>query len=311
MLEWLQGLDSARNDILQWKTWSMAGSFHKWACSADITAELHASIKRIGKPIRDAGWIVQYFAAIVRGGSYLHSWIPPENLSAILFDKDGTLVDYDKTWLLLNRRAAQIAARGDLILEHDLLAGCGTDPVSGRTVADSLFAAGNAKEIARHMISLGSRFDLLDLTKRLDALYDEGAHNAVAITDLPPVFARLRDIGFQIGIASSDNEAAIHTTTAVLGIHHQVDFVAGYDSGHGSKPEPGMVHGFCAHIGSEPARILVVGDSRHDMEMGRSAGAGGTIGVLSGTGSRETLGRDADFLVESVAELPGLLTRRF
>lgn len=240
----------------------------------------------------------------------MHNWIPPENLRAILFDKDGTLVDYDRTWLKLNRQAAQIAARGDLTLEHHLLVGCGTDPVSGRTAPDSLFAAANAKEIAGHMISLGSPFDPLDLTERLDALYDEGAHNAVAITDLPPLLTRLRDIGFQIGIASSDNEAAIHTTTAVLGIHHQVDFVAGYDSGHGIKPDPGMVHGFCAHIGCEPARILVIGDSRHDMEMGRAAGAGGTIGVLSGTGTRETLGRHADFLVNSVTELPRLLTRQ-
>ena len=66
----------------------------------------------------------------------------------ILFDKDGTLVDFDKTWAAVNRRAALIAADGDPRLADILLRECGMDPETGKTRADSMFAAANANEIA-------------------------------------------------------------------------------------------------------------------------------------------------------------------
>jgi len=56
-----------------------------------------------------------------------------------------------------------------------------------------------------------------------------------------------------------------------------------------------------------PSQIAMVGDNRHDMDMARAAGAGAAIGVLSGTGSHQTLTEVADVLIASVADLPDLL----
>lgn len=44
--------------------------------------------------------------------------------------------------------------------------------------------------------------------------------------------------------------------------------------------------------------------------MARAAGAGAAIGVLSGTGTRQTLAELADVLIGSVADLPVLLADR-
>jgi phosphoglycolate phosphatase len=57
------------------------------------------------------------------------------------------------------------------------------------------------------------------------------------------------------------------------------------------------------------AEVMVVGDNRHDLEMGRSARAGLVVGVLSGTGSRETLMSFADHVLESIIDLETLLDR--
>jgi phosphoglycolate phosphatase len=54
-----------------------------------------------------------------------------------------------------------------------------------------------------------------------------------------------------------------------------------------------------------PTRTAVVGDSLVDLEMGRNAGAGRVIGVLSGIGDADHLAPVADILLPSVA---GLLT---
>jgi phosphoglycolate phosphatase len=55
--------------------------------------------------------------------------------------------------------------------------------------------------------------------------------------------------------------------------------------------------------GVAPAQAAVVGDAIADLEMGRSAGAGLVIGVLSGISPLEMLAPHADLVLRSVAEL--------
>jgi phosphoglycolate phosphatase len=52
-----------------------------------------------------------------------------------------------------------------------------------------------------------------------------------------------------------------------------------------------------------PARTLVVGDSVVDLLMGRAAGVALTMGVLSGSGTAQTLARHADILLPTVCAL--------
>jgi phosphoglycolate phosphatase len=231
-------------------------------------------------------------------------FIPPESLKAVLFDKDGTLIDFERTWAPVIRQTARIAARDDAALARRLLEACGVEPGSGRTRADSLFAAGNSAEIAAAMVALGSIWTPAALTVELDRLFAEAGAGAVGLTDLPLLFSRLKGAGLAIGIASSDAAAGIRETMRALGVDGEVDFIAGYDSGHGHKPDPGMALAFCHRAGCLPGQMMMVGDNRHDLAMGRAAGAGAVVGVLSGTGTPETLGDLAD---GSVAELPDLL----
>ena len=231
-------------------------------------------------------------------------------IGGILFDKDGTLTLYDESWAPVNREAARIAAAGDAELEPRLLDAVGMDPVTGHTHADSLLAAGNAAEIAAGFVAVGSPLGIGELTLLLDVLFVRATEFAVPATDLPLLFSRLKAGGLKLGIASSDNELSIRETAKRFGIANLVDFVAGYDSGFGTKPDPGMVLAFCAEAGLAPGRVAMVGDNARDLLMGASAGAGLRIGVLTGTGTRETLEPYADICIESIAALDGLLLRR-
>lgn len=231
----------------------------------------------------------------------------PSQIAGLLFDKDGTLLLYDESWAPINREAARLAAAGDAALEPQLLAAGGMDPVSGKTRADSLFAAGNAAEIAAGLVSAGSPVDADELTVALDALFVRGADFAVPVTDLATLFASLKARGLKLGVASSDNERSIRRTADRLGFADFLDFVAGYDSGHGVKPGPGMLLGFCAATGLSPVEVAMVGDNRHDMHMGINAGAGLKVAVLSGTGTRETLADTADIILDDISALETLL----
>ncbi|KQO78868.1 haloacid dehalogenase [Rhizobium sp. Leaf262] len=234
----------------------------------------------------------------------------PASIAAILFDKDGTLIGYDASWGPVNRELARIASQGDAALADRLLLACGMDPVTGHVEADSLLAAGNTAQIAHGLVAAGSPCDIADLTARLDRLFTEAAGQSVAVTDLKALFARLKARGYRLGIASSDNEASIRQLAKRFGFETDLDFVAGYDSGHGTKPQPGMVLGFCAAIGLSPDRVAVVGDNNHDLHMGRNAGAGLCVAVLTGTGSRESLGGDCDYCLADITGLESLLPTR-
>jgi phosphoglycolate phosphatase len=64
-----------------------------------------------------------------------------------------------------------------------------------------------------------------------------------------------------------------------------------------------MVLAICAALRVAPDRVAVVGDTPADLAMGRSAGAGRVIGVLTGVGGRAELEPLADVVLGSVGEL--------
>jgi phosphoglycolate phosphatase len=224
-------------------------------------------------------------------------------ISGILFDKDGTLLDYARSWVPVNYELARIAARGDEALARRLLIAGGMDPDTGYVTPDSLLAAGNTVEIAEGLVAAGAPFTVAALAELFDGLFATSADRAVAVTDLAAFFATLHARGYRLGVASSDNEASIRATAKRFGFEDFLHYVAGYDSGFGVKPEPGMVLGFCAATGLEPHQVAVVGDNNHDLHMGRNAGAGLTVAVLTGTGSRESLSEASDHCLDDITEL--------
>ena len=115
-------------------------------------------------------------------------------------------------------------------------------------------------------------------------------------------------MGLRLGLATNDSEASARRQIAALGLAHSIEFLAGYDSGHGSKPEPGMIHAFARRLGVPASRIAMVGDARHDLTAARAAGAL-AIAVLSGPASRDDLAPLADHVVEDIAALPSLLSQ--
>lgn len=228
-------------------------------------------------------------------------------IRGLLFDKDGTLLDYGASWPPINRDAALLAAGGDPALAARLLRSAGAAPDSGQAEADSLLAAGNTIELAQTWREAGSPLARGELVERLDALFQGAVARMVPVCDLAALFMRLRRRQLALGIASSDSALAVEATAAHFGLAPHLAFSCGYDSGHGVKPGPGMVLAFCRATGLAPGEVAVIGDNGHDMEMGHAAGAGLRIAVLTGTGTRETLTPLSHHCIASIAEIEEVL----
>jgi phosphoglycolate phosphatase len=123
------------------------------------------------------------------------------------------------------------------------------------------------------------------------------------LADLPRLFAALRARGLRIAVATSDDHEPTTRTLEGLGIADLVDVLVGADDGVARKPAPDMVLRAATAVDVPPANTAVVGDSLADLEMGRAAGAGRMIGVLSGVSARKDLEPFADAVVNSVADL--------
>ena len=64
---------------------------------------------------------------------------------------------------------------------------------------------------------------------------------------------------------------------------------------------------FCEQLELDAHSVVVVGDNRHDIEMGRNAQAGLCVGVLTGTSTRAELENIADIVLDDIGGLPGVL----
>lgn len=230
-------------------------------------------------------------------------------IEGVLFDKDGTLFDFNATWRGFVTDVLRTLAPGDVVLQRKLGAATGFDLDSGRFTPGSPIVAGSTGEIALGLAAHLHEWSAADIeamcNQRAAAASDDGlvpaAGDIVALMD-----QMVRD-GLTLGVATHDAEGAAYAHLRRAGIIDKFRFISGYDSGWGLKPGPGMLEGFSQITGVPAADTAVVGDSRHDLEMGRSGGAALCIGVLTGPAAADELAPFADHVIASIDDLPAVL----
>lgn len=232
-------------------------------------------------------------------------------IRGLLFDKDGTLIDFHASWGGAVKAVADLVANlaGDAALADRLLGDGGYDTATGRLDPASLLACGTNQEIVEQWSRIPAVARIPQLHARVVETFAEYAAHAVPVTDLPALFKRFRKRGLKLGVATNDHTAATHTTLDALGATPLLDFVAGADAGYGGKPGPGMLVGFCQTTGLAPREVAVVGDTVADIGMARAGSAGLAVGVLSGVSPHATLASIADHVLDSIVGLEDLLDR--
>jgi phosphoglycolate phosphatase len=227
-----------------------------------------------------------------------------DGLRGLLFDKDGTLFDFHATWGAWGAGFVAELARGDPGRAARLADRLGFDLAAGRFRPESPAIAGTMEVVIEAALAALPGLDEARLRARV--LASTAAAPQVEAAPLAPLLDRLRGAGLTLGLATNDAEAPARAHLDRAGVLDRFAFVAGYDSGHGAKPDPGMARAFCRAAGLPPAACAMVGDSAHDLASGRAAGMT-AIGVLTGPAAAADLAPWADAILPDVAALPAWL----
>jgi HAD superfamily hydrolase (TIGR01549 family) len=230
----------------------------------------------------------------------------------IIFDKDGTLLDFAAMWGgWAADLAARLAAASQRPIAAPFLAALGYDPLTGAVDPHGRLAHAPMPELRRLCVEMLRQAGLAE-TAVSEIIQQhwrppDPATTAVPLTDLPRLFAALQTAGLQIGVATSDYGAAAVASLASLGALDYVAAVVGADENVAPKPAPEMIERLCRQLAVPPAQTIMVGDTPADMQMGRAAAVGLTVGLLSGSSQGHHLQPWADLILDNAADLLPLL----
>ena len=233
----------------------------------------------------------------------------PRAPQLVIFDKDGTLIDFQQMW---GRWAIGFAQRMSVAIGHDVQAAFAEaygynpatahiDPTGRLAIASMATMQQVAVQIVvPYGIAVGDAYVLVQQAWQPP----DPAHEAVPLVDVLALFTAIRARGAQIAVATADNREPTLATLAYLGVAPLVGAVACADDvGMAPKPAPDKILAVCKSLGVDPADAIMLGDTPADMQMGHNAGVMAQIGVTSGLSRASELQPYAHWVVPTVADL--------
>ncbi|KRF42342.1 hypothetical protein ASG93_21010 [Paenibacillus sp. Soil787] len=237
-----------------------------------------------------------------------------KQIKGILFDKDGTLVDFHSSWVQV---ATQMIGR----LLVDL--GLSEDSAARESLLDAIGLHGNAVD-PRGILASGTTQDMSDafvhvlqdkqadpeklaglkdwMVEELYMLTKSNREHIKPAADLPRLLKQLRGHGLKIGVATADDQESTLFFLKKMGIAPYFDFIGTSDF-YEKKPSPSMLQAFCEVGGILVEEVAVVGDTVVDLQFAKNGSAGLAIGVLSGVSGSSELKELSTILLPSVGDI--------
>ena len=208
-----------------------------------------------------------------------------------VFDLDGTLAD----------------SAPDLIgTLNAILTGEGLAPMPLEQ-AQHLLGAGARALIARGFEVAGEPLKPARLDRLFDAFLDHYGEHLADHTRLYPgveaALGQLQEAGFLLAVCTNKVESHAVALVEALGVAGRFATVVGKDTFAFSKPDPRHITGTIEKAGGDPARAVMVGDSRADVDAARAAGIP-MIGVSFGYTAVPMAELNPDRLIDRFDELP-------
>ena len=216
------------------------------------------------------------------------------SIRVVIFDFDGTLADTRKTIVLAKQETMRFA---------------GLEVKDEETCASTI--GYSAREGFKKLYP-DITDDVLDvLVPKYRSTFDE------LVQKMPPelfpgtrqVLDSLKEKGYVRTIATARNKTSLYEFLDGWGMTSEFSYILTGDDALPLKPNPDAVIKTLKDLSFQPEEALVVGDMPMDVLMGKNAGAF-VCGVTYGNAKREELLESgADYVIDSICELPGVIEK--
>jgi len=230
----------------------------------------------------------------------------------VVFDKDGTLIDYREVDFELARARRktieQLAGKEAADLWEQAVGVNLKDnkmdfhgPLGTLSEKDELLTASTALYVRGYPWE-----EARQLAQKAYSLAEEAMkspYGSVLLNGVTKVLEKLKKHGFKLAIASTYAHKRTVESLETLGIASLFDAVVGPEDVVNGKPSPDMILELLEEANCRADETVMVGDSMSGMKMGKNANVKACVGVLTGITQRQDLEKLADVVIDSVAQL--------
>lgn len=221
-------------------------------------------------------------------------------IKGIIFDKDGTLFDFQKSWGHSTYEFLRILSEGkskklmklSQILKFDL--------DKKVFLKKSPFIAGTVYQTAEIIHKVLPEKKISDILAIQKDHYSDLTQ--IPVRDLHKTLEALRAKGYRLAVATNDLEDLSILQLSKEKILHNFDLVLGSDSGFGAKPNPGQLIEISKSLMIPCTEFLMVGDSIEDLQAAQRACIK-PVGVLTGVATKPDLRAHSSTILKDIAML--------
>ena len=227
---------------------------------------------------------------------------------AIIFDKDGTLIDFDAFWVRASVEAV------DKILDKTNMKDVNPDEIlkafgiyNGTTIINGVLCYGTYEEMAEIVYDIlkgyGCTSELSEITKiTIDAYHESvGAGEIKPICEgMSEVLEKLKCKGIKLAVVTSDDYFGAKKCLDGLGITEYFDKIYANDGIHPPKPDPYYIDELCKEFNLYKEEAVMVGDTLTDTTFAKNGGIK-VIGVAKSKENQNILKEVADYVIHDIS----------
>ncbi|CAI5720991.1 unnamed protein product [Peronospora destructor] len=223
----------------------------------------------------------------------------------VVFDKDGTLIDFTLMWGgWVESQAWNVEMTTNLPVREKLFEAMGYDWISRSIKSKGALCCTPMGELyklaVKVLVNEGMTQSKADEIIQQCWSMPDPVLTSRPLANVPTLFRTIKKMGMKIAVCTTDDRQPTIDTLEHLDVSEMVDALACGDDGLPAKPAGEQIWNICRKLHVEPHNTIMVGDTSTDMLLGKNAGCGLSIGVLGGASSLDDLAEDADVLVPSI-----------
>ena len=223
----------------------------------------------------------------------------------LLFDKDGTLIQFDQSWVKLGIQLVDDVCTHFEIMQHDAV--YDAIGIEGKAFRPgSVMASGSLEEMACIFDQYTEVQTYEWVCARSQQLIDTRVPESVLYDGVRETLVTLKKRGYQLAIVTGDNAHGVSHFLEQTGFQDMFSCVISTNGDNYEKPDPRLLAPLWSR-GVTGDEMVMIGDTDLDMQTGRQAQCAKTIGVRTGLGQEATFA-EADIVLDDVTQILNYLS---